>query len=63
MLNTRTSWRAFASPGINPLDKNYTVGFDATTTLTRSQFGVKTYLPMVGDKTTLRISAAFEKSK
>jgi polyisoprenoid-binding protein YceI len=53
----------FNGSGINPLDRNYTVGFDATTALTRSQFGVKTYLPMVGDKTTLRISAAFEKSK
>ena len=54
---------SFNGSGVNPLDKAYTVGFDATTTLKRSDFGVKTYVPMVGDETSLRISAAFEKTK
>ncbi len=54
---------SFNGSGVNPLDKNYTVGFDATATLTRSDFGVKTYLPMIGDETSVRISAAFEKAK
>jgi len=53
----------FNGSGVNPLDKNYTVGFDATATLKRSDFGVKTYLPMIGDETSVRISAAFEKAK
>lgn len=53
----------FNGAGVNPLDKNYTVGFDATTTIQRSDFGVMTYLPVVGDTTTLRISAAFEQAK
>jgi polyisoprenoid-binding protein YceI len=54
---------SFNGSGVNPLSKGYTVGFDATTTLKRSDFGVKTYLPMIGDETSIRISAAFEKAK
>ena len=52
----------FVGSGDNPLSKKYTVGFDATTTLKRTDYGVKTYVPMIGDQTTLRISAAFEKA-
>jgi polyisoprenoid-binding protein YceI len=51
----------FNGAGVNPLSKGYTVGFNATTMIRRSDFGVKTYLPMIGDATSLRISAAFEK--
>ena len=50
----------FHGAGVNPLDKAYTVGFDATTQILRSDFGVKTYLPLIGDSVTIRISAAFE---
>jgi len=49
----------FNGVGTNPLDKSYTIGFNATTTLKRSDFGVKTYVPLIGDSTELRISAAF----
>ena len=52
---------SFNGAGVNPLDKKYTVGFNASTTIKRSDFGVKTYVPLIGDETTLRISAAFEK--
>lgn len=52
----------FVGSGDNPLSKKYTVGFNAAATLNRSDYGVKTYVPMVGDETTLRISAAFEKA-
>jgi polyisoprenoid-binding protein YceI len=51
----------FHGAGVNPLDKAYTAGFDATTSIKRSDFGVKTDLPPIGDTTTLRISAAFVK--
>ena len=51
----------FNGAGVNPLDKAYTAGFNATTSIKRSDYGVKMYVPMVGDETTLRISAAFEK--
>ncbi len=47
--------------GINPLDKKYTVGFDLTGTIKRSEFGVKTYVPLIGDAVTLTIAGVFEK--
>jgi polyisoprenoid-binding protein YceI len=37
------------------------VGFEATTTLTRSQFGVQMGIPMVSDAVKLKIAAAFQK--
>jgi polyisoprenoid-binding protein YceI len=52
----------FNGAGVNPLNKAYTIGFNATTTIRRSDFGVKTYIPMIGDETEIRISAAFEKA-
>lgn len=51
----------YVGAGVNPLDKAYTVGFEATATLRRSDFGIRTYLPMVGDDVTLTIAGAFEK--
>jgi polyisoprenoid-binding protein YceI len=53
---------SFNGAGINPISKAYTVGFDGTTTIRRSDFGVSTYLGLIGDETTLRISAGFEKA-
>lgn len=53
----------FLASGVNPLSKGFTVGFNATTSLKRSDFGVKTYVPLVSDEVSLRISAAFEKAK
>jgi polyisoprenoid-binding protein YceI len=47
--------------GVNPIDKKYTVGFDLTGMIKRSDFGVKTYLPLIGDDVEITISAAFEK--
>ncbi|WP_260598636.1 YceI family protein [Sphingomonas endolithica] len=37
------------------------VGFEATTTLTRSEFGVQMAIPMVSDAVKLKIAAAFQK--
>lgn len=54
---------SFNAGGVNPMDKAYTLGFNATGTIKRSDFGVTKYVPMVGDNVTLRISAAFEKGK
>ena len=51
----------FYGAGDNPMSKKATIGFNATVVLKRSDFGVKTYVPMIGDETTLRISAPFEK--
>ena len=52
----------FNGAGTNPLDKKYTAGFEAKGTIKRSDFGVKTYIPLIGDDVTLIISAAFEQS-
>jgi polyisoprenoid-binding protein YceI len=52
----------FNGAGVNILDKKYTVGFDATGKIKRSDFGVKTYIPLIGDDLDLIISAAFEKN-
>ena len=53
----------FNGAGSNPVNKHYTSGFEATGSLKRTDFGVKTYAPMIGDAVDLDIDAAFEKSK
>jgi polyisoprenoid-binding protein YceI len=50
----------FNAGGTNPLDHVYTVGFDATTSINRSDFGVSKYIPLVGNDVNITISAAFE---
>jgi polyisoprenoid-binding protein YceI len=50
----------FNGGGVNPLDKKYTIGFDATGSLSRAEWGVKTYEPLIGDKVGLMLSGAFE---
>ncbi len=49
----------FNAAGVNPLSKQYTIGFNATGELKRSDFNQKTYVPLIGDDVTLTISAAF----
>ncbi|MFT8417797.1 MAG: YceI family protein [Acetobacter sp.] len=51
----------FLGAGVNPMDKKYTTGFEATGTINRSDFGIKTYVPYVSDAVALRIAGAFEK--
>ena len=50
----------FNAAGVNILDRKYTAGFEASGLIKRSDFGVKTYVPLIGDDVTLIISAAFE---
>ena len=50
----------FIGAGVNPIDKKYTVGFEAKGELRRSDFGVKTYVPLIGDTLHLSIAGAFE---
>ena len=51
----------FNGGGANPMDKKYSIGFDLTGTIKRSDFGVSKYVPMVGDDVNLIISAGFER--
>ena len=50
----------FVGAGTNPLSKTYTVGFEAVGSIRRSDFGVKTYVPLIGDDVRLTIAGAFE---
>jgi polyisoprenoid-binding protein YceI len=50
---------AFRGAGANPMNHAYTVGFDATGKIKRSDFGVGKYVPLVGDEVTLIVSAPF----
>jgi polyisoprenoid-binding protein YceI len=43
----------------NPFDKRPTVGFSATGSLQRSDFGIATYLPVIGDVVSITIDAEF----
>ncbi|HEX4181738.1 MAG TPA: YceI family protein [Caulobacteraceae bacterium] len=51
----------FNAGGLHPFTKKYTVGFNATGHLKRSDFDEKTYIPLIGDDVGLMISAEFEK--
>lgn len=50
----------FNQAGPNPLDKVYSLGFAATTTIKRSDFGVSAYVPAIGDNVTLTIDVEFK---
>jgi polyisoprenoid-binding protein YceI len=50
----------FNAAGVNPIDRAYSVGFEASGHISRSAFGVNKYVPLIGDDVTLTISAAFE---
>ena len=45
----------FVQAGVNPLDKKYSLGFQGRAVIKRSDFGVKAYVPAVGDEVTLQI--------
>lgn len=51
----------FDGAGTDPADSKYTIGFDATGTLKRSDFGISTFTPYIGDEVRLILSGAFVK--
>src|SRR6202166_3060991 len=51
----------FHGAGVNPLNKHYTVGFDASAKIKRTEFGVSTWVPLISDDVDIIISAAFER--
>lgn len=53
----------FVGAGANPMSKKATVGFAATTTIKRSDFGMTFLLPALGDTVELHINAAFERDQ
>ncbi|MFN6935273.1 MAG: YceI family protein [Tsuneonella sp.] len=50
----------FNQAGVNPVDKQYTLGFDGEATIKRSDFGINYGLPVLGDEVTLNIEAEFK---
>ncbi len=52
---------SFDGAGVDPADSKYTIGFDATGTLKRSDFGISTFTPFIGDEVRLILSGAFVK--
>jgi polyisoprenoid-binding protein YceI len=53
----------FTGAGINPMNKKETVGFEAETTIMRSDFNVNYGIPLVSDEVELEISVAFERDE
>ncbi len=51
----------FDGAGMDPADSKYTIGFDATGTLRRTDFGISTFAPYIGDEVRLILSGAFVK--
>lgn len=51
----------FHGAGTNPLSKRYTVGFDASAKIKRTEFGISTLVPLISDDVDIIISAAFER--
>ncbi|VVT14893.1 YceI family protein [Erythrobacter sp. EC-HK427] len=51
----------FSGSGDNPFNQRTTVGFHATTTIMRSEFGMNYAVPAIGDEVVLDITVAFEK--
>ena len=50
----------FVGAGNNPMTKKVNVGFRATTTIKRGDFGISYGIPLVSDEVKLVINAAFE---
>ncbi len=51
----------FVGAGVNPMSKKATIGFSATASIKRSDFGVGYAVPVVSDNVDLRITASFER--
>jgi polyisoprenoid-binding protein YceI len=51
----------FNGGGNSMLSKAYVLGFDAKGTLKRSDFGIKNFVPFIGDEVTLVISCEFNR--
>lgn len=52
----------FNGGSLHPMMKQYDIGFSATTTLKRSDFGVAGYIPLVGDEIQVAVETEFLKA-
>lgn len=51
----------FVGAGTHPFNQKKNIGFEGTTTIKRSDWGLAGFIPMVGDEVELDITVAFEK--
>ncbi len=51
----------FTGAGMNPFLEVFAIGFQAETTIKRSEFGINTFIPAIGDEVTLIIGAEANK--
>jgi polyisoprenoid-binding protein YceI len=51
----------FNGGGINSMSTDYVLGFDAKAIVKRSDFGIKNFVPFVGDDVALLISCEFDR--
>jgi len=51
----------FNQGGVNPMDRTYSLGFAGKATLKRTDFGITTYAPALGDEVTLTLEAELKK--
>jgi polyisoprenoid-binding protein YceI len=47
--------------GVHPISKKQAIGFSATTTISRSEFGLNAYVPFVSDEVTIAIETEADK--
>jgi polyisoprenoid-binding protein YceI len=52
----------FTQAGLNPIDKKYSLGFAGAAKIHRSDFGIKTYVPVVSDEVTLQFEAELKQA-
>ena len=50
----------FGASGVSPFSKLFVAGFSATGQFKRSDYGVSTYLPLLGDNIDLKIAGSFD---
>lgn len=50
----------FNQAGVALTDRKYTIGFSGNAVIKRSDFGIKTYVPAIGDEVTLQIETEFK---
>jgi polyisoprenoid-binding protein YceI len=51
------------SAAMNPLNRREMIGFSATGILSRSDYGLTAYAPLIGDELSLTVQVEFEKTK
>ena len=63
VTNPVTILAEFTGAGANPMNQRETIGFEGTSMIKRSDFGIDFGIPVVSDEVELNLTAAFEKAQ